>query len=617
MGIKKYDIFISYRRIGGEATARIICERLTDLGYSVFFDVEALRSGDFNTKLYSVIEECNDFLVILSPDSLDRCKDENDWVRLEIVHAIKHGKNIIPVMLRGFKFPIYLPEEIDIIRYKSGIEANSEFFDAFIDRLKGFLKTKTTFSKRIWQNTVFKRTLPFIIALFITAGTIFGGMTIYNKNFKTKIFPSSQEEKNITNEVLDYVGRNLTNYNLMIAKTEEAYKACGNYLINLDTVEYENVVSLIEKSHDDILKIDTKKDSLKSELDSKVDKTPIKKDDLIAVNTGVVQLQDELLDSLQFVNFIIGKDSFFDTGSKKQILAIYMNLLDIDRQNIVYATNGLLLPIDNKYLTDFKRDRLTLLTSLPFDESKLLTENADIENQLLANMNKYQELINKLSSITGNINADYSKELADYREQLKKAGLSDEEIDERIAKMVKASDDVTELKKEILESEDKLLSLYEDAKEKFKPLETDKQDILWGKMLRFLNLGLSDDAIKCVQMYHQKVRAEDKYADTYVPAVIEFIKNIKNTGINYGVIVIGYEPNKTQHEIYKIGDIIIAVNGKQCLNYTSYAGFKISEGDEITLLRRDSQGKLATVNVVAVKNQSKVLLMELTEKDLK
>ena len=61
---KEYDIFISYRRDGGESTAKILRDKLTELGYSVFFDVESLRSGDFNKKLYSVIEECDDFLLI-------------------------------------------------------------------------------------------------------------------------------------------------------------------------------------------------------------------------------------------------------------------------------------------------------------------------------------------------------------------------------------------------------------------------------------------------------------------------------------------------------------------------------------------------------------------------
>lgn len=43
---KKEDIFISYRRKGGEWFAYVIYLKLTDLGYSCFFDKESLRGGN-------------------------------------------------------------------------------------------------------------------------------------------------------------------------------------------------------------------------------------------------------------------------------------------------------------------------------------------------------------------------------------------------------------------------------------------------------------------------------------------------------------------------------------------------------------------------------------------
>ena len=146
---KKYDIFISYRRDGGESTAKILRDKLEELGYHVFFDVESLRSGDFNTRLYSVIDECQDFLIVLSPNALDRCVNEDDWVRLEIEHALKKEKNIVPVMLRGFFFPSKLPDSIEPLRYKNGLESNYQFFDAFIEKLQTFLKARPAVGRRV------------------------------------------------------------------------------------------------------------------------------------------------------------------------------------------------------------------------------------------------------------------------------------------------------------------------------------------------------------------------------------------------------------------------------------------------------------------------------------
>ena len=71
-GLKKYDIFISYRRSSYE-TASLIATRLSAAGYSVFFDIESLRSGKFNEQLYEVIDGCKDFIVVLSQNALDRC----------------------------------------------------------------------------------------------------------------------------------------------------------------------------------------------------------------------------------------------------------------------------------------------------------------------------------------------------------------------------------------------------------------------------------------------------------------------------------------------------------------------------------------------------------------
>ena len=112
----KYQIFISYRRAGGEDLARLLEYKLTDRGFKVFFDVEALRSGAFNKALFEKIAECTDVLVVLPPHGLDRCVNPDDWVRLEIARALKLKKNVIPIMMRNFSFPETLPEDIDDLR---------------------------------------------------------------------------------------------------------------------------------------------------------------------------------------------------------------------------------------------------------------------------------------------------------------------------------------------------------------------------------------------------------------------------------------------------------------------------------------------------------------------
>lgn len=132
----RYQIFISYRREGGEHLAALLKDRLSRMGYKVFYDVESLRSGDFNAALLSVIEECEDMLVVLPPGGLDRCiSDEKDWVRREVVHALNCKKNVIPVKLRNFEFPEELPEQLKPLSKMNAVSADMEYFDAVLQRI--------------------------------------------------------------------------------------------------------------------------------------------------------------------------------------------------------------------------------------------------------------------------------------------------------------------------------------------------------------------------------------------------------------------------------------------------------------------------------------------------
>ena len=134
-----YDIFISYRREGGYVMARLLYDRFKQMGLHPFFDLEELKSGKFDTKLYENIEESSNFVLVLPPRSLDRCSEEGDWFRLEIEHAIKLKKNIIPVMMTGFTWPDSLPESLSSLSSYNGVQMNNEYFDACIARLNTML----------------------------------------------------------------------------------------------------------------------------------------------------------------------------------------------------------------------------------------------------------------------------------------------------------------------------------------------------------------------------------------------------------------------------------------------------------------------------------------------
>jgi hypothetical protein len=96
-------VFISYRRTNA-SWALAIYQHLTQNGYDVFFDFKGIASGDFESIILENVRARAHFLVLLSPSALRRCSEDGDWLRREIETAVEAKRNIVPVMLPGFRF---------------------------------------------------------------------------------------------------------------------------------------------------------------------------------------------------------------------------------------------------------------------------------------------------------------------------------------------------------------------------------------------------------------------------------------------------------------------------------------------------------------------------------
>lgn len=138
-----YNVFISYRREGGDTTARMVQQLLLNKKFSPFLDAENIRKGKFNDQLLSVINECDFFILILTPHALDRCINKDDWVRLEIEQALSRNKNIIPFMTTGFQFPDQLPDSINDIRNYQGVQFSTTYFEASMQNLFSLLSSSS------------------------------------------------------------------------------------------------------------------------------------------------------------------------------------------------------------------------------------------------------------------------------------------------------------------------------------------------------------------------------------------------------------------------------------------------------------------------------------------
>lgn len=148
MKVESTDIFISYRRIDGRDFARNILLALGKRGYeNVFFDYSSMREGAFNQQIFTAIEHCKDFLLVLSPLSMLNCSKQEDWVAIEIEKAISCGCNIIPISINEpfNNWPEDFPRKLSFLKSQQMLTLRTdEYFDNSIDKLAGWLETKPT-----------------------------------------------------------------------------------------------------------------------------------------------------------------------------------------------------------------------------------------------------------------------------------------------------------------------------------------------------------------------------------------------------------------------------------------------------------------------------------------
>ena len=142
------DIFISYRNDGcSNQFAYRLASDLSELGYSVYFNPYEERSASFPERLTNAILACKDFILVLSPASMDRLlrNEDVDWVRQELLVAKENKKNIIPVLIEGAVMPgkpEQMPAQVQFLPYVDAIRLPEEYKHSPFNSLIGGLLSK-------------------------------------------------------------------------------------------------------------------------------------------------------------------------------------------------------------------------------------------------------------------------------------------------------------------------------------------------------------------------------------------------------------------------------------------------------------------------------------------
>src|SRR5215212_8135686 len=126
-------VFLSYRRSVSWSLARAVFMDLRANGWDVFMDLATLDSGQFDQIILKQIAARAHFVILLSPGSVERCAEPDDWLRREIEYAMDMQRNIVPLVADGFTFDAaapYLTGKLQALSRYNACLLYPQYFDA-------------------------------------------------------------------------------------------------------------------------------------------------------------------------------------------------------------------------------------------------------------------------------------------------------------------------------------------------------------------------------------------------------------------------------------------------------------------------------------------------------
>jgi TIR domain len=143
------SIFISYRRSDAAGHAGRLYDQLAQRfgDASVFKDLDSMEPGaDFAQVIEDTVARCDALIAVIGSDWISpRLDDPDDWVRLEIAHALVRDVRVIPVLVEGAKMPAPsdLPDDLTAFTRRHAVDLSETGWHAqvgeLLDRLEALI----------------------------------------------------------------------------------------------------------------------------------------------------------------------------------------------------------------------------------------------------------------------------------------------------------------------------------------------------------------------------------------------------------------------------------------------------------------------------------------------
>ena len=572
--MKHYEIFISYRRSSYE-TANLIATRLKSAGYSVFFDMETLRSGKFNEQLFEVIDNCKDFILVLPPMALDRCVQEDDWVRMETLRAMRAGKNIVPVMLNGFVWPDPMPAGMEELAYYQALTASSvEYFDMSMERLQ---KKYLTSQRHLPIKRIVKIAGIVLATLSIVLAILLGVFAVLSRDVCTKY---------ATNIAKD------AGYVHLLAEENHDLRNSWNRFNEL--LNYESNKERISDAQTDMLdRVDLAEKNLKQFWLADSVKLEISDYHSFLLSLQGVNAEEmamsPVIATLYYKDYLDQLETIRDavrnpTTMNRRFVTILFDVND-------HSTNGYYASVLSE-LSSFPKKSLVVFNELSrrwkyypaysFNESREYYENQIVIESELA-----EDLLSRYG-------ADLEQRDADIEELYR----MNEELDARLE---------DELKDELKNLDDQLAEIHKGMKVSCSLTDEDDQWYRWGKIRRwgsFISMledtqeeyvadGITyeftvtpglvyrdlSDQLQKYQTYHPE-------SGPYVASSRQFYLEVSQGKREYSGVIIYAFIEGHKHPFFEIGDIVTGYDGEKIKSYEGFKeAYKKNQTGAVTYLR--------------------------------
>lgn len=583
------EVFISYRRDGGEFIAKKLRDTLVKAHYHAFLDIEGLGSGNFNEHLLQAIDSCTDYILVLSKNSLDRCINDDDWVRREIEYAHSKGKHIITLVNKDFVFPESLPEsckfltgdDIERIEYEN-LDDIPLLLKIFKERLKIHRHRFELFNTRV---------LP-LIAAVVCVSLIFFAINSSIKNNKEK-FPKADSDKILTEQVFNYIDANLSLVDKFSLDYINLLDSCIHIADNYRNADFSIPIEKIEALWCFMNTLDLKAYDFPVDFDSDLSNSHFNTESVKIFNTYISAEKDMLIKNIHYLATLFYCETQDDNDiipSNKDYFIMLKEMLYDFNESYLLATNDALNPILYEYepFVLFRKDVLSKYSTISFDNyewlptkelekylSAIISSMEDDKTSLQKQLNVEQDDIDKLTLkilLDKGLTRTDAIDLIEHKNalEIKKSTLTDKKLELALANY--------KFKQKLV---------YKDGDSDSR-LEYKTRTAFTNGYYDVVNLNFKSFK----QIYPEYIENISVIIETFSL----FAQNYKKYKFDDILFVIDYSGNSENQKLFELGDIIISVNENTFNGFEEFMNMRSSGVTTIKVLR-NKKGLLEEENI--------------------